>query len=102
MTLYRRIACSGSESDRQHPVGDAFRKEITLCADDLNAVGVLNSGTDSNRLADGVFSNVLAWRRAPSVRHAVYVNRYMNLSFGHRDRLHYASGLAYDALPLTI
>ena len=27
---------------------------------DLKAVGVLNSGTDSNRLADRVFSNVLA------------------------------------------
>jgi NitT/TauT family transport system substrate-binding protein len=60
MTLYRRIACSGNESDRHHWVGDAFRKEIPLYADDLKVVGVLNSGTDSNRLADGVFSNVLA------------------------------------------
>ncbi|MFL9915351.1 hypothetical protein PQR75_08125 [Paraburkholderia fungorum] len=60
MTLYRRIACSGSESGRDHPVGDAFRKEIPLYADELKPVGVLNSRTDSNRLADGVFSNVLA------------------------------------------
>jgi len=49
-----------SHTDRHHPVGDAFRKEISLYADDLKAVGVLNSGTDSNRLADRVFSNVLA------------------------------------------
>jgi hypothetical protein len=56
MTLYRRIACSGNESDRHHWVGDAFRKEIPLYADDLKVVGILNSGTDSNRPADGVFS----------------------------------------------
>jgi hypothetical protein len=36
------------------------RKEIPLYADELKPVGVLNSRTDSNRLADGVFSNVLA------------------------------------------
>lgn len=49
-----------SHTDRHHPVGDAFKKEISLYADDLKAVGVLNSGTDSNRLAERVFSNVLA------------------------------------------
>jgi NitT/TauT family transport system substrate-binding protein len=49
-----------SHTDHHHPVGDAFKKEISLYADDLKAVGVLNSGTDSNRLADRVFSNVLA------------------------------------------
>jgi NitT/TauT family transport system substrate-binding protein len=49
-----------SHTDHHHPVGDTFRKEISLYADDLKAVGVLNSGTDSNRLANRVFSDVLA------------------------------------------
>jgi NitT/TauT family transport system substrate-binding protein len=49
-----------SHTDHHHPVGDAFRKEISLYADDLKSVGVLNDGTDSNRFATRVFSDVLA------------------------------------------
>lgn len=49
-----------SRTGRHHAVGEAFKKEISLYADDLKAVGVLSSGTGSNRLADRVFSNVLA------------------------------------------
>ncbi|MGH8782156.1 ABC transporter substrate-binding protein [Paraburkholderia sp.] len=49
-----------SHTDHHHPVGDAFRKEIALYADDLKTVGVLNSGTDSNRFSMRVFSDVLA------------------------------------------
>ncbi|MFM0285739.1 ABC transporter substrate-binding protein [Paraburkholderia megapolitana] len=49
-----------SHTDKHHPVGDAFRKEIALYADDLKTVGVLNSGTDSNRFSARVFSDVLA------------------------------------------
>jgi NitT/TauT family transport system substrate-binding protein len=48
-----------SHTDHHHPVGDAFKKEIALYADDLKSVGVLNSGTDSNRFANRVFSDVL-------------------------------------------
>jgi NitT/TauT family transport system substrate-binding protein len=48
-----------SHTDHHHPTGDVFRKEIALYADDLKAVNVLNSGTDSNRLASRVFSDVL-------------------------------------------
>jgi NitT/TauT family transport system substrate-binding protein len=48
-----------SHTDHHHPAGDVFRKEIALYADDLKAVNVLNSGTDSNRLASRVFSDVL-------------------------------------------
>lgn len=49
-----------SHTDHHHPVGDAFKKEISLYADDLKTVGVLNSGTDSTRFANKVFSDVLA------------------------------------------
>ena len=48
-----------SHTDHHHPTGDVFRKEIALYADDLKTVNVLNSGTDSNRLASRVFSDVL-------------------------------------------
>lgn len=49
-----------SHTDHHHPVGDAFRKEISLYADDLKSVGVLNSGTNSDRFATRVFADVLA------------------------------------------
>ncbi|WP_322045228.1 ABC transporter substrate-binding protein [Paraburkholderia sp. J67] len=49
-----------SHTDRHHPVGDAFRKEIALYADDLKTVGVVNASTDSNRFASRVFADVLA------------------------------------------
>lgn len=48
-----------SHTDHHHPVGDAFRKEIALYADDLKTVGVLNNGTDSTRFANRVFADVL-------------------------------------------
>lgn len=41
-------------------LGDAFRKEIALYADDLKSVGVINAGTNSDRLSTRVFSDVLA------------------------------------------
>ena len=46
--------------DHHHPTGDAFKKEISLYADDLKTVGVINASTDSNRFANRVFSDVLA------------------------------------------
>jgi NitT/TauT family transport system substrate-binding protein len=49
-----------SHTDHHHPVGDAFKKEIALYADDLKTVGVLNNGTDSGRFANHVFADVLA------------------------------------------
>jgi NitT/TauT family transport system substrate-binding protein len=49
-----------SHTDHHHPVGDAFRKEIALYADDLKSVGVLNAGTNSDRFSSRVFSDVLA------------------------------------------
>ncbi|MGF6650473.1 NitT/TauT family transport system substrate-binding protein [Paraburkholderia youngii] len=49
-----------SHTDHHHPVGDAFKKEISLYADDLKSVGVLNSGTNSDRFATRVFADVLA------------------------------------------
>ncbi|WP_250517050.1 ABC transporter substrate-binding protein [Caballeronia sp. INDeC2] len=49
-----------SHTHHHHPVGDAFRKEIALYADDLKTVGVINAGTDSGRFANRVFSDVLA------------------------------------------
>ncbi len=49
-----------SHTDRHHPVGDAFKKEIALYADDLKSVGVINAGTNSDRFATRVFSDVLA------------------------------------------
>jgi NitT/TauT family transport system substrate-binding protein len=49
-----------SHTDHHHPVGDAFRKEISLYADDLKSVGVLNAGTNSDRFATRVFVDVLA------------------------------------------
>ncbi|MBC8746648.1 MULTISPECIES: ABC transporter substrate-binding protein [Paraburkholderia] len=49
-----------SHTDRHHPVGDAFKKEIALYADDLKSVGVLNAGTSSDRFATRVFADVLA------------------------------------------
>jgi NitT/TauT family transport system substrate-binding protein len=49
-----------SHTDRHHPVGDAFRKEIALYADDLKSVGVINTGTNSDHFATRVFSDVLA------------------------------------------
>ncbi|TKC92556.1 ABC transporter substrate-binding protein [Trinickia terrae] len=49
-----------SHTDRHHPVGDAFKKEIALYADDLKTVGVVNGATDSERFAARVFSDVLA------------------------------------------
>ncbi|WP_370882136.1 ABC transporter substrate-binding protein [Paraburkholderia graminis] len=49
-----------SHTDHHHPVGDAFRKEIALYADDLKSVGVLNNGTNSDRFPTRVFSDVLA------------------------------------------
>ena len=49
-----------SHTDHHHPVGDAFRNEIALYADDLKTVGVVNAGTDSNRFASRVFADVLA------------------------------------------
>jgi NitT/TauT family transport system substrate-binding protein len=49
-----------SHTDHDHPVGDAFKKQISLYADDLKSVGVLNAGTDSGRFANRVFSDVLA------------------------------------------
>lgn len=49
-----------SHTDHHHPVGDAFKKEISLYADDLKSVGVLNAGTNSDRFATRVFSDVLA------------------------------------------
>ncbi|MGV2290843.1 ABC transporter substrate-binding protein [Trinickia sp. YCB016] len=48
-----------SHTDRHHPVGDAFKKEIALYADDLKSVGVLNDGTSSDRFATRVFADVL-------------------------------------------
>ncbi|PXW25396.1 ABC transporter substrate-binding protein [Paraburkholderia caballeronis] len=48
-----------SHTDRHHPVGDAFKKEIALYADDLKTVGVVNSGTNSDRFASRVFADVL-------------------------------------------
>jgi NitT/TauT family transport system substrate-binding protein len=48
-----------SHTDHHHPVGDAFKKEIALYADDLKTVGVLNNGTDSTRFANRVFADVL-------------------------------------------
>jgi NitT/TauT family transport system substrate-binding protein len=48
-----------SHTDHHHPVGDAFKQEIALYADDLKTVGVLNSGTDPNHFASRVFANVL-------------------------------------------
>ncbi len=49
-----------SHTDHHHPVGDAFKQEIALYADDLKAVGVINQSVDSGKFADRVFSNVLA------------------------------------------
>ena len=49
-----------SHTDHHHPVGDAFKKEIALYADDLKSVGVLNAGTSSDRFATRVFADVLA------------------------------------------
>jgi NitT/TauT family transport system substrate-binding protein len=49
-----------SHTDRHHPVGDAFKKEIALYADDLKSVGVINAGTNSDHFATRVFSDVLA------------------------------------------
>nr|WKF59451.1 hypothetical protein HUO10_003962 [Paraburkholderia busanensis] len=49
-----------SHTDHHHPVGDAFRQEIALYADDLKTVGVVNANTDSGRFASRVFSDVLA------------------------------------------
>lgn len=49
-----------SYTNGHHPVGDAFRKEIALYADDLKTVSVLNAATDSDRFATRVFSDVLA------------------------------------------
>jgi NitT/TauT family transport system substrate-binding protein len=49
-----------SHTDHHHPTGDAFRKEISLYADDLKSVGVINEGTNSDRFATRVFSDVLA------------------------------------------
>ncbi|WP_322069180.1 ABC transporter substrate-binding protein [Paraburkholderia bannensis] len=49
-----------SHTDHHHPVGDAFRKEIALYADDLKTVGVVNASTDSNHFASRVFADVLA------------------------------------------
>jgi NitT/TauT family transport system substrate-binding protein len=48
-----------SHTDHHHPVGDAFKKEIALYADDLKTVGVLNNGTDSTHFANRVFADVL-------------------------------------------
>jgi NitT/TauT family transport system substrate-binding protein len=48
-----------SHTDHDHPVGDAFRKEIALYADDLKTVGVVNASTDSNHFASRVFADVL-------------------------------------------
>ncbi|HLX02156.1 MAG TPA: ABC transporter substrate-binding protein [Trinickia sp.] len=48
-----------SHTDRHHPVGDAFKQEIALYADDLKSVGVLNAGTSSDRFATRVCANVL-------------------------------------------
>jgi NitT/TauT family transport system substrate-binding protein len=49
-----------SHTHHHHPTGDAFKKEISLYADDLKTVGVINASTDSNRFATRVFSDVLA------------------------------------------
>jgi NitT/TauT family transport system substrate-binding protein len=49
-----------SHTDHHHPIGDAFKKEISLYADDLKSVGVLNAGTNSDHFATRVFSDVLA------------------------------------------
>ena len=49
-----------SHTDHHHPTGDAFKKEISLYADDLKSVGVLNASTDSDRFAKRVFTDVLA------------------------------------------
>src|SRR6201996_3446017 len=43
-----------SHTDHHHPIGDAFKKEISLYADDLKSVGVLNAGTNSDRFATRV------------------------------------------------
>ena len=48
-----------SHTDRHHPVGDAFKKEIALYADDLKTVGVVSAGTNPDRFASRVFADVL-------------------------------------------
>ncbi len=57
--LEQLTAMLKSHTDHHHPVGDAFKQEISLYADDLKSVGVLNDGTNSAAFASRVYSNVL-------------------------------------------
>ncbi|PLZ03598.1 ABC transporter substrate-binding protein [Burkholderia sp. WAC0059] len=58
-TVSELSAMLRSHTDHHHPVGDAFRHEIALYADDLKTVGVVNQGTDSGQFAQRVYADVL-------------------------------------------
>ena len=49
-----------SHTHNHHPVGSALKQELALYIEDLKGVQVIKPGTNSDKLADKVFSDVLS------------------------------------------